>query len=203
MAENNRILTAAAVAAAGLVIAGGAAAANASTTPSPRATSSSSAQAGAQPGDDAPGAGTPDQADPGCPGGPAAPGGPGGRGHHGGVHRHTAVTGDELAKVQAAVRATDSSVTVREARKDPDGSYDVLGSKAGSPVRIEVSQDLRTVDVRTGGPREHDGPGRHGQHGRPGEHDGSGEHDGPGAGPGRPGRQAPQDRPTAAASGAA
>ncbi|MDF2146879.1 hypothetical protein [Knoellia sp. p5-6-4] len=80
-----------------------------------------------------------------------------------GGHAHTAVTGDELAKVTAAVKAKDSAVTVQSARKDPDGSYDVLGTKDGTPVMLEVSKDLKTIETRTGG------PGRmHGQHG-PGE----------------------------------
>src|SRR5215218_6749163 len=48
--------------------------------------------------------------------------GPGG---HGGA-AHTLVTGDELAKVTAAVKAKDSAVTVTRVQKDPDGSYDVL-----------------------------------------------------------------------------
>ncbi|MCH8611799.1 hypothetical protein [Arsenicicoccus dermatophilus] len=143
MAENNRILTAAAVAAAGLMIAGGAAVANASTTPTPQSTSSSSAQAGAQQG---PGAGARDQ------GGPRQ------------MHQHTAVTGDELAKVKAAVQAKDASVTVSDVQKDPDGSYDVMGTKAGSPVMVEVSQDLKTVEVRTGGPGGRGGHGGMHQH---------------------------------------
>jgi hypothetical protein len=37
----------------------------------------------------------------------------------------TPVTGSEAAKVTAAVKAKDSSVTVTSVRKDPDGSYDV------------------------------------------------------------------------------
>jgi hypothetical protein len=36
--------------------------------------------------------------------------------------------------------------------KDEDGSYDVFGTKGGSPVMVEVSKDLKTVEVRTGGP---------------------------------------------------
>ena len=80
-----------------------------------------------------------------------------------GGHSHTAVTGDELAKVTAAVKAKDSAVTVQSVQKDPDGSYDVLGTKDGTQVMLEVSKDLKTIETRTGG------PGRmHGQHG-PGE----------------------------------
>ena len=80
----------------------------------------------------------------------------GGRGPGG--HTHTPVTGDELAKVTAAVKAKDSSVTVTVVQKDPDGSYDVDGTKAGAPVRLEVSADLKTISASTGGGR---GPGGH------------------------------------------
>ena len=61
------------------------------------------------------------------------------------------MTGDELAKVSAAVKATDSAVTVTTVQKDPDGSYDVEGTKAGAPVRFDVSADLKTITARTGG----------------------------------------------------
>ena len=61
----------------------------------------------------------------------------------------TAVTGDELAKVTAAMAAQDSSVTVTEVRKDPDGTYDVLGTKDGSPVFYDVSADLSTFTENT------------------------------------------------------
>ncbi|MBK9101998.1 MAG: hypothetical protein IPM90_10930 [Austwickia sp.] len=83
-----------------------------------------------------------------------------------GRHAHTAVTGDEAAKVTAAVKAKDAAVTVGKVLKDPDGSYDVLGTKAGAPVMVEVSADLKTLEVRTGGPGRGmrggpHGPGRH------------------------------------------
>ena len=81
--------------------------------------------------------------------------GQGGRGKGGGMHAHTPVTGDEATKVGAAVKAKDSAVTVTTVRKDPDGSYDVLGTKAGQPVFFEVSKDLKTVTERTGGPGGH------------------------------------------------
>lgn len=67
-------------------------------------------------------------------------------------HNHTEVTGDEAAKVSAAVTAKDSAVTVETVLKDDDGSYDVIGSKAGAPIAFEVSADLATVTERTGGP---------------------------------------------------
>ena len=75
---------------------------------------------------------------------------PGGGGRGG--HAHTDVTGTELAKVTAAVKAKDSAVTVQRVQKDPDGSYDVMGTKAGNPVMLEVSKDLKTIQARTGGP---------------------------------------------------
>ncbi|GAA2608473.1 hypothetical protein [Paractinoplanes durhamensis] len=63
------------------------------------------------------------------------------------------MTGDELAKVTAVMTAKDSSVTVSSVRKDPDGSYDVLGTKAGANVMYDVSADLTTFtqNTRTGG----------------------------------------------------
>ena len=71
-------------------------------------------------------------------------------------HAHTDATADETAKVTAAVTAKDSTVTVTKVQKDPDGSFDALGTKDGAPVMVEVSADLATVEVRTGGPG---GPG--------------------------------------------
>ena len=35
-------------------------------------------------------------------------------------------------------------------RKDPDGSYDAIGTKAGSPVFYDVSKDLKTVTASAG-----------------------------------------------------
>ncbi|MCG7321808.1 hypothetical protein [Arsenicicoccus bolidensis] len=134
MSPNNRTLTAAAVAAAGLMIAGGAAAANAAT--------SGSAQASTGYGYAAQGYG-----DAG-PGGQRAP------------HEHTAATADQTAKVKAAVTAKDSTITVTSVQKDPDGSFDALGTKAGQPVRVDVSADYATVTVGTGGGH---GGGRGGQ----------------------------------------
>ena len=74
-----------------------------------------------------------------------------GGGLGGGGHSHTPVTGDELANVTAAIQARDSAVTVTAVQKDPDGSYDVDGTKAGTPVRLDVSADLKTITARTGG----------------------------------------------------
>jgi hypothetical protein len=71
-------------------------------------------------------------------------------GRHGRGGPHMPVTGDELAKVTAAVKAKDPTVTVTSVRKDPDGSYDVFASKAGAEVRYEVSADLKTVTADTG-----------------------------------------------------
>src|SRR3954468_7497356 len=57
----------------------------------------------------------------------------------------TQVTGAELAKGAAAVKAEDPSVTVTRVQKDPDGSYDVFGTKSDSQVRYEASADLKTI----------------------------------------------------------
>ena len=70
------------------------------------------------------------------------------------------MTGAELTKVKDAVKAKDSSVSVQSVRQDADGSYDVLGTKDGSPVMLEVSKDLKTITERTGG--HGGGPGDHG-----------------------------------------
>ena len=40
------------------------------------------------------------------------------------------------------MKAKDSSVSVQGVRQDQDGSYDVFGTKNGSPVMLEVSKDL-------------------------------------------------------------
>ena len=79
--------------------------------------------------------------------------GPGG---HGGGHgsNDAAVTGTELTNVKAAVKAKDSAVTVSEVRKDPDGSYDVFGTKAGNQVMLEVSNDLKTISTNANGGRQ-------------------------------------------------
>ena len=66
----------------------------------------------------------------------------------------TPVTGTALAKVTAAVKANDSAVTVTTVRMDPDGSYDVFGTKAGANVMLEVSKDLKTI---TAGGAGHNG----------------------------------------------
>ncbi|MGA8979281.1 MAG: hypothetical protein WB473_09230, partial [Pedococcus sp.] len=96
----------------------------------------------------------------------ARTGGPGG---HGGI-THTAVTGTELTKVTAAMKAKDSAVTVTEVRKDADGSYDVAGTKAGDRVMFEVSTDLKTITARTGGPGGDHGRGHgRGGHGSDGD----------------------------------
>jgi hypothetical protein len=73
-----------------------------------------------------------------------------GHGRGGGASDDTPVTGDELAKVTAAVQGKDASVTVSSVRKDPDGSYDVFGTKAGALVAYEVSADLQTITENTG-----------------------------------------------------
>ena len=124
-------ITAAAIAAAGVLVAGVTAVSNASTTTQVATTAYTAS-------------------------------GQGGHGASGGAgmggHAHTAVTGDELAKVTAAVKAKDSAVNIERVQKDPDGSYDVLGTKDGTPVMLEVSKDLKTIETRTGGPGRMHGP---------------------------------------------
>ena len=60
-------------------------------------------------------------------------------------------------------------MTVTVVVKDEDGSYDAFGTKAGAPVRIEVSADLKTIEVGAGGMgrggKGHHGPGMPGQGG--------------------------------------
>ena len=72
-------------------------------------------------------------------------------GHGRGGSADTPVTGDEAAKVTAAVKAKDSAVTVTSVRKDPDGSYDVLATKSGNQVMYDVSKDLKTITQNTFG----------------------------------------------------
>lgn len=148
---------AAALAAAGAIVAGGAAISNASNE-----------TAGSGAGYDGYGQKAPEGA-----GGDRQGDRPQGQGRH----EHTDVTGSEKTKVTDAVKAKDSAVTVQSVRKDPDGSYDVLGTKGGEQVMVEVSADLKTIEVRTGGPGGHGGPGGPGGHGGPGRggQDGAGD----------------------------
>lgn len=89
--------------------------------------------------------------------------GHGGRGGPGGASQDTPVTGDEAQKVIDAVKAKDSTVTIDNVRKDPDGSYDALGAKSdGTKVMFDVSTDLATITEGQGGPG---GPGGRGGHG--------------------------------------
>src|SRR3954453_3950158 len=68
----------------------------------------------------------------------------------GNANNDTPVTGATLTKVTAAVKAKDSTVTVTSVRMDPDGSYDVFGTKAGANVMLEVSKDHKTITTSTG-----------------------------------------------------
>ena len=87
----------------------------------------------------------------------AGGGGRGGHGGPGGASQDTPVTGSQADKVKAAVKAKYSGVTITSVRKDPDGSYDALGTDAGgNPVFYDVSADLKTVTAGGGG---HGGPG--------------------------------------------
>jgi hypothetical protein len=53
------------------------------------------------------------------------------------------------------MKAKDATVTVTGVRKDPDGSYDIDGTKAGAQVMYDVSADLATFTERAAG--THDG----------------------------------------------
>ncbi|NNG36964.1 hypothetical protein [Nakamurella aerolata] len=81
----------------------------------------------------------------------------------------TALTGAEVDKVVAAVKAKDGAVTVAGVTKLADGSFRAAGTKAGEPVLVDVSKDLATVTVRSrgsgglGGPGGPGGPGGHGR----------------------------------------
>ena len=121
MPANKMTRIIAAAAAAGAIVVGGAMLANAATGATPSTTSSTSSQ-------------TQDTGQNG--------GGPSGA-------SDTPVTGDELSKVTAAVKAKDSAVTVDRVQKDPDGSYDVFGTKSGGKVMFEVSGDLKTITQNT------------------------------------------------------
>lgn len=44
-----------------------------------------------------------------------------------------------------AVVAKDRGLTVTSVREDPDGSYNVIGTKAGANVRFDVSANLATI----------------------------------------------------------
>jgi hypothetical protein len=129
--SNNRVITAVCgVVAAAVLIGTGAAFADASTR-APTAATSTASTASA----------------------PAVPG-------TGCASAHTPVTGSELRKVTQAVKAKKPSLAVSHVRRDPDGSYDVFGTTSGTPVRLEVSKDLKAISTRTDdGHRGPGGPG--------------------------------------------
>jgi hypothetical protein len=131
-------IAAASIAATGLVGAGliagaGTAFADPTATPTPGASGKPSGAAKPR----TPGA---------APSGAATPGArPAGKGAGQAPHQHTEVTGAEADKVIAAVKVKDPAVEVTKVLKDADGSYDVVGTKAGAKMRYEVSADLATV----------------------------------------------------------
>ena len=106
------------------------------------------------PGYGAPGYGAPGYGAPGY----GAPGYGGGHSRGGGGSADTPVTGAELTKVTDAMKAKDSAVTVTSVQKDPDGSYDVFGTKSGGQVRYEVSADLKTITQTTDPGRQGNAP---------------------------------------------
>jgi hypothetical protein len=65
---------------------------------------------------------------------------------------HTPVTGSEKARVVDAVAGKYPTVKVVAVLQEDDGSYDVMGVRGDRPVRVEVSKDLGTVEMSTGGP---------------------------------------------------
>lgn len=150
MARKSTLITSAVGAAAGLVLAGGAVlSANAAeNSPAATATSSSATAPTVQQGSS-----TQTQ------GRAVGQSGQQGQGGPMGGSQATPVTGDEADKVIAALKAKDATASITEVRKDPDGSYDALGTKDGAPVFYEVSADLSTVTENTGGPMG--GPGGH------------------------------------------
>lgn len=77
----------------------------------------------------------------------------GGKGGRMGGHAHTAATAEEAADVKDAIKAKDATITITTVEKDPDGSFDARGTKAGQPVMVDVSKDLKTIEVRQGGDR--------------------------------------------------
>lgn len=62
--------------------------------------------------------------------------------------RGTRVTGAELAKVTAAVRAEEGNVTVRRVIKDGRGEYHVIATKSGQRYRYLVSADLKSITLQ-------------------------------------------------------
>ncbi|MGZ6791504.1 MAG: hypothetical protein ACXVFV_01025 [Mycobacteriales bacterium] len=77
-----------------------------------------------------------------------------------GASSDTAVTGTEADKVKAAVTAAHSGTTITTVRKDPDGSYDALGTDAsGNRVFYDVSADLKTITAGGGGHLPGSAPG--------------------------------------------
>ena len=128
-------LAAASTAAVAALLIGGATLANAADNPTPT-TSATTSSAAAVPGDAATGKGGPQ-----------------------GASQDTPVTGDEAQKVIDAVKAEDSSATIDTVRKDPDGSYDALGTTSdGAKVMFEVSADLATITQGQGGQGGQGGP---------------------------------------------
>jgi hypothetical protein len=80
----------------------------------------------------------------------ARTGGPGGdrRGGHGGP-AGTPASAAETKQVTDALKAKDAAVTITTVWKDDDGSFDALGTKAGTQVKFEVSKDLKTITENT------------------------------------------------------
>ncbi|RNI20646.1 hypothetical protein [Flexivirga caeni] len=76
------------------------------------------------------------------------------------------VTGTELAKVTAAVKAKKPRVQVKAVLKGRDGTYFVLGTDDGKRAFVTVDKNLTSVTEHTGGPGPW-GPGGPGSPWRP------------------------------------
>ena len=74
----------------------------------------------------------------------------------------------ERTRVVDAVKAKDSAVSVQDVRQDPDGSYDVFGTKSGQPVMLQVSKDLKMITEGHGAPGGPGGPAGQGDAPMPG-----------------------------------
>ena len=145
MSRNKTTVVAASLVAVAALAIGGATLANAST---PAAATTGSANGSTASGSSGAEANQGQQGH--TPGGQQGQASGGQPGQMPGGHNHTPVTGDELSKVTAAVKAKDSAVTVESVAKDEDGSYDVHGTKDGQRVMLEVSADLATITERAG-----------------------------------------------------
>jgi hypothetical protein len=73
------------------------------------------------------------------------------------------LTGDTLAKVTAAVKATYPNATIQRVETDSDGVYEAHLLDHGTPVTVEVGKAFTITGTESmpamGGDRDGDGPG--------------------------------------------